>query len=323
MTNEVTKILDTITPEIYNTYIQQYTAKKSLIVNSGIAIADDRVSKMITAGNTLVNMPFWNDLDGEDEVLDEDKELSTGKITAGKDIAAVMYRGRGWSVNELAAIISGDDPMRAILDRIGDYWLRQEQKVLLSVLKGLFVEGGALASSHLLDISTKPITAKEVLNAKQLLGDSASKLKILVMHSAVYTKLQQDNLINYIQPTDATTEIPVYLGYRVVVDDSNMPADDVYTTYLLAEGAFGRNNGTPEKLTTFETNRKAAAGVDEVYTRRAFVFHPYGIKFTDTTVAGETPSNAELATANNWSKVYEDKNIGIVAIRHKLSTETV
>ena len=74
---------------------------------------------------------------------------------------------------------------------------------------------------------------------------------------------------------------------------------------------------------SFETNRKAAAGVDEVYTRRAFVFHPYGIKFTDTTVAGETPSNAELATANNWSKVYEDKNIGIVAIRHKLSTETV
>ena len=57
MPNEITKVLDTITPEIYNTYIQQYTAKKSLIVNSGIAIADDRVSKMITAGNTLVNMP--------------------------------------------------------------------------------------------------------------------------------------------------------------------------------------------------------------------------------------------------------------------------
>lgn len=323
MSNEVTKILDTITPEIYNAYIQQYTAQKSLIVNSGIAVADERVSKMITAGNVLVNMPFWNDLSGDDEVLGEDKELSTGKITAGKDMAAVMYRGRGWAVNELAAVVSGDDPMRAILDRIGDYWLRQEQKVLLSVLKGLFVENGALASTHLLDIAAKPITAKEVLNAKQLLGDSADKLKVMVMHSAVYTKLQQDNLIVYIQPTDATINIPTYLGYRVIIDDSNAPADDVYTTYLLAEGAFGRNNGTPAKLTTFETNRKAAAGVDEVFTRRAFVFHPYGVKFTDTTVAGETPSNAELATANNWSKVYEDKNIGIVAIRHKLATETV
>lgn len=323
MTKDVTKILDVITPEIYNAYMQQYTAQKSLIVNSGVAIADERVSRMITAGNTLVNMPFWNDLTGDDEVLGDDVELGTGKITAGKDVAAVMYRGRGWAVNELSAVVSGDDPMRALLSRIGDYWLRQEQKVLLSVLKGLFATSGALESTHLLNIATKPLTAKEVLNAKQLLGDAADKLKVIVMHSAVYTKMQQDNLIVYIQPTEAQIQIPTYLGYRVVVDDSNAPEGDEYTTYLLAEGAFGRNSGTPEKLTTFETNRVAAKGIDEVYTRSAFVFHPYGVKFTDTTVFGETPSNTELGTANNWSKVYEDKNIGIVAIRHKLGSDAV
>ena len=127
----------------------------------------------------------------------------------------------------------------------------------------------------------------------------------------------------FISNQQTPINIPTYLGYRVIVDDSNAPTDDVYTTYLIAEGAFGRNNGTPAELTTFETNRKAAAGVDEVFTRRAFVFHPYGVKFTDSTVAGLTPSNAELATANNWERVYEPKNIGIVAIRHKLSTETV
>lgn len=323
MTKDVTKILDVITPEVYNAYMQQYTAEKSLIVTSGIAIADERVSRMITAGNTLVNMPFWNDLSGDDEVLGDDVELGTGKITAGKDVAAVMYRGRGWGVNELSAVVSGDDPMRAVLSRLGDYWLRQEQKVLLSVLKGLFAPGGALADSHLLNIASKPITAKQVLNAKQLLGDAADKIKVIAMHSAVYTKLQQDNLIVYIQPTEADVNIPTYLGYRVIVDDSNAPTGDEYTTYLLAEGAFGRNAGTPPNLTTFETNRVAAKGIDEVYTRRAFVFHPYGVKFTDTTVSGETPSNTELATANNWSKVYEDKNIGIVAIRHKLGTDEV
>lgn len=323
MTKDVTKILDVITPEVYNSYMQQYTAEKSLIVTSGIAIADERVSRMITAGNTLVNMPFWNDLSGDDEVLGDGVELGTGKITAGKDVAAVMYRGRGWAVSELSAVVSGDDPMRALLSRIGDYWLRQEQKVLLSVLKGLFAPGGALAGSHLLNIASKPITAKQVLNAKQLLGDAADKIKVIVMHSAVYTKLQQDNLIVYVQPTKADVNIPTYLGYRVIVDDSNAPAGDEYTTYLLAEGAFGRNAGTPTNLTTFETNRVAAKGIDEVYTRRAFVFHPYGVKFTDTTVSGETPSNAELATANNWAKVYEDKNIGIVAIRHKLGADAV
>lgn len=320
---DITKIKDVITPEVFNAYYQTYSAQKSLLVQSGVAVADDRVSRNITAGGKLVNMPFWNDLNGDDEVLSDQASLGTGKITAGKDVAAVMYRGRGWSTNELAGVFAGSDPMRALLARIGEYWLRQEQKVLLSVLKGLFADNGPLAATHLLDIKDKAITAKSILDAKQLLGDAADKLQIIVMHSAVYTKLQKDNLIVYIQPTDASISIPTYLGYKVVVDDSVAPVGDVYTTYLLASGSFGRNTGTPSGLTTFETERDAAAGVDKVFTRRAFVYHPYGVKWKDATVAGETPSNEELATAGNWEKVYEDKNIGIVAIRHKVTGDAV
>lgn len=323
MANDITKVLDVITPEVFNQYMEQYTPQKSLIVSSGVAIADERVSKMISAGGKLVHMPFWNDLTGEDEVLSDSTELGTGKITSGQDIAGVMYRGRGWSVNELAAVFAGSDPVKSILAKMGAYWVRQEQKVLLAVLKGLFSSGGALATTHLLDASTKNITAATVLDAKQLLGDAANKLQIMVMHSAVYTKLQKDNLIQYIQATDATIQIPTYLGYKVVVDDSNAPEGKIYTTYLLASGSFGRNTGEPADLTTFETSRKAAAGVDELFTRRAFVYHPYGVKFTSKAVAGLTPSNTELANATNWEKVYDDKNIGIVAIKHLVDAATV
>ncbi|MEO1772985.1 hypothetical protein [Candidatus Enterococcus ferrettii] len=106
MANEITKLLDVVTPEVFNAYMDNFTEEKSAIIQSGVAVADAEVSKNITAGGLLVNMPFWNDLDGEDETLgDGEKELETGKITAGADIAAVMYRGRGWSVNELAAVI--------------------------------------------------------------------------------------------------------------------------------------------------------------------------------------------------------------------------
>jgi len=330
MANEITKILDVITPEVFNQYMQQYSTENSAFIQSGVAVADERVSKNITAGGTLVNMPFWNDLNGDDEVLDDGSTaLETAKITSGADIAAVLYRGKGWSVNELAAVVSGDDPMRALLDRIGAFWLRQEQKVLTNVLNGLFASSGALANTHLLDISGEAgaegiITASSVLDAKQKLGDAANKLAVIVMHSAVFTKLQKDNFIEYIQPTQAQVNIPTYLGYRVVVDDA-LAADEngVYTTYLLAEGAFGRNTGTPANLTAFETDRDAAAGNDRVFTRRAFVMHPYGVKFTSTTVTGHTPTNANLATATNWQTVYEPKNIGIVALKHKVAVEEV
>ena len=39
------------------------------------------------------------------------------------------------------------------------------------------------------------------------------------------------------------------------------------------------------------------AGVESLWTRRQFMIHPYGIKWTDTSVAGEFPSNAELRLA--------------------------
>ena len=200
MASEITRVLDTVTPEIFNSYMENYATENSAFIQSGVAVSDERVSKNITSGGTFVTMPFWNDLDGEDESLgDGEKALSTGKITAGADIAAVMYRGRGWSVNELAAVFSGSDPLGSVMNKIGKYWVRREEQVLLSTLNGLFADAttgdtstpaGALTDSHLVN-SKAAIDASMVLDAKQLLGDASDKLQMIVMHSAVYTLLQK------------------------------------------------------------------------------------------------------------------------------------
>lgn len=325
MANEITRLLDVVTPEVFNAYMNNFTEEKSAIIQSGVAIADPSVSRNITDGGLLVHMPFWNDLDGADETLgDGEKALETGKITASADIAAVMYRGRGWSVNELAAVISGDDPLGALLGKIASWWMRREQTVLISVLNGLFAEQGALSDTHLLSKPKDAISAELVLDAKQLLGDSAGRLSMIVMHSAVYTTLQKQNLIAFIPNARGEVTIPTYLGYRVVVDDGvpskGNGAAKVYTSYLFASGSIGRNTGNPAKLTTFEKARDAAKGNDQVFTRRAFTMHPYGVKFTNLErEQGEiTPTNADLSKPGNWQKVYEDKQIGIIAMQHLL-----
>lgn len=335
MNNEITQLIDVITPEIFNDYMNIFTREKSAFVQSGVAVEDDRVSRNITAGGLLVNMPFWSDLTGEDEVLgDGDKALSTGKITADADIAAVLYRGRGWSVNELAAVISGDDPMQALMSKIGGYWLRREQRILISVLNGLFAAksgtgeeatpDGQLFEQHFYDQKANPITETMLLDTKQLLGDAAEQLSLLVMHSAIYTSLQKLDLIDFLPASDGGRPIPIYQGYRVVVDDGvpvtgTTPATKVYTTYLFAQGSIGRSTGNPSQLTTFETDRDAAKGNDLVFTRRAFTMHPYGVAWKNEVreEGNITPTNEDLAHAANWKKVYEDKNIGIVALNSK------
>ncbi|MEG1256895.1 major capsid protein [Clostridium sp.] len=342
MANVLTQLADIITPEIYNAYMQQYTAEKSAFVQSGIAVVDSRVAANITNGGLLVNMPFWNDLSGEDEVLDDgDTELGTDKITAGKDMAAVMYRGRAWKVNELSAVISGDDPLKALMSKVAAYWVRREQAVLISVLKGLFgtqiykVDSidttfkGPLVDTHLNDISggtgaVAKISGGAILDTKQLLGDAADRVKALGMHSAVFTALQKQQLIEYVsEASNPNIRIPYYLGYRIAAVDDGLPVEGtgtnaIYTTFLFGDGAIGRNEGTPKALTSYETDREKLKGNDIIITRRAMTMHPYGVKFTDAQTTGITPSNAELSDVRNWAKVYENKNIGLLALKHKI-----
>lgn len=320
----VTKISDVIVPEHFAAYVIERTAEKSKILNSGIAVANPKLNELITGGGTTINMPYWKDLSGADEVLSDSSPLTPGKINADKDIAAVLYRGKAFGANELAGALAGDDPVDAIVERFADYRARQEQKTLIAVLTGAFA--AASMANHVLDKSTEAIDGNMVLDAKQLLGDSAGQLQAIMMHSAVFTELQKQNLIEYTTTSDGNIKFATYLGYNIVVDDG-MPVETVgtgndaykvYTTYLFARGSVGRGEGTPVSLTLAETDRDSLAGDDYVINRWALVMHPMGIKWKGTP-SGATPSNSELATGTNWERVYEDKNIGIVAIKHKIS----
>jgi len=437
-----TKISDVIVPEIFTPYVIEKTAEKSRILTSGIAIANPKLNELVTAGGLTMNMPYWKDLTGDDEVLSDSTALTPGKINTDKDIAALLLRGRAWGANELAGALAGSDPMKAIGDRVSDYWARQEQKTLVSVLQGVFASSSM--ADHVSDQSAAVggIDGNMVLDAKQLLGDSSDQLQAIMMHSAVYTELQKQNVIDYVStigPSGSPINIPTYLTYQVITDDgmpvaisvttagvytltistlaavgdkikigddvltfvansatpgakeikvgatpaageqasnlatwlgtnsalkdkftiaastntvtftnkldnatSTQPAMTVtqaasdgtlvatmanttpevstriYTTYLFAKGSIGRGEGTPVSLTPTETDRDSLAGEDILVNRRAFVLHPMGVKWVGNP-AGVTPSNSELANGSNWERVYESKNIGLVALKHKIS----
>jgi len=316
-----TKISDVIIPELFAPYVIMQTKELSSIINGGIAITNAALDELVTKGGKLLDMPFWQPLTGDDEVLSDGTPLTPDKITAGADVAALLIRGKAWSANELAGALAGSDPMTAIGMQVAKWWNIQEQKILISILKGIF--GGPLASTHVNDISgatdgAAVISANAVLDTKQKLGDASGQLTAIVMHSAVYTALQKQNLIDYIPNSQGVVDFPSYLGYKVIQDDGCPVASGVYDTYLFSNGCFGRGDGIPESLTPVEMDRDSLASDDFLVNRRALCLHPFGIKFKNTTVAGATPTNAELATATNWEKVVETKRIGMALLKHKI-----
>lgn len=313
-----TKIADVIVPEVFNPYVAQRTMELSALVQAGIISSGPELDALARSGGSVVNMPYWNDLTGDDEVLSDTTPLTPSKITAGQDAAVLLMRGKAWGVNDLAKALSGDDPMKRIGDLVAAYWARKQQVVLLKTLEGVF--GAASMAGNLLDISAltggaEKISGSAFIDAKFKLGDAYGGLVAVAMHSTVYAALQKADLIAFIKPSEDVS-IPTYQGLRVIVDDGLPVSTGTFTSYLFGAGAIGFGNGAAPVPT--ETDRDSLAGEDILINRTHYLLHPRGVKWTGASLAGAAPTNAELATAANWLRVYENKAIRIVAFKHKV-----
>lgn len=328
-----TKLMDVIVPELFNPYVMNKSMELSALVQSGIVANNSEFDKLASQAAPIINMPFFEDLTGESEQIIENVDLEDNKITSNKDMACVIRRAKMWSATDLSAALAGTDPMGAIAGLVANFWARDTQKELIAILKGIFgtVEDVDTSTketrlmSNLLDISEKTgdlanWTASSFIDAQQLLGDAQSQLTAVVMHSATWSYLKKQNLIETEHPS-IDVSFDTYQGKRVIIDDGCPVENGVYTTYLFGEGAIALGNGSPVGFVATEMDRdkKKGSGVDYLINRKTYIMHPRGVSFTNMEVEKtEGPSRLELANPKNWKPVYEPKQIRIVAFKHKI-----
>jgi len=322
----ITRIADVIEPTTFTNYVVQRTMEKSALVQSGIVVNDPQFDELASGPSNLINMPYFNDLTGDSEIMKDQGALTPGNIGTNKDVARRHGRARAWGANGLSALLSGADPLAAIGDLVSNYWVRDDQKVLLSTLKGVFAS--PTMANHVLDISgltggAEVLDGVSFIDATQLLGDAKDQVNAVIMHSAVESHLAKQQLIEYVQEANQSVRVPYFMGKRVIVDDA-MPFDPgtkVASMYIFGPGAVALGNGSHPRIVGTEIDRDslASSGEDYLINRRIYILHPRGIKWTEAAVADEFPTNTELENGSNWSLVYEPKKIRVVKFRFKIS----
>lgn len=327
-----TQISDVIVPEVFQKYVQERTAEKSLFWTSGVVERSAEFDALANEGGRTVNMPFWQDLSGEEEVLSDTGSLTPAKIAASKDVAAMLQRGKAWSTNDLAGILAGSDPMGAIVDRVGAYWDRRMQACLNSTLKGVFAAANMADSILNIASSGTPnssnfLTAATFIDATQKLGDAKSSLVAVAMHSLTEAALLKMDLIDYVPDSTGKLALKKFMGLDVIVDDG-MPYETIsgnvaFTTYLFGRGAIGYGEQTKAMPIEgghgdwyVEWGRVPLASDTVLINRRRFMLHPRGVRWLDASVAGVSATNAERELQANWTRVYERKNVRIVKVVH-------
>lgn len=325
---------DVIIPEVFTPYVIEATTQRDAFLASGVV--QPMAELNAEDGGDYVNVPFWKaNLTGDFEVLTDSTSLTPGKITADKQVGVIVHRGKAWESRDLAALAAGADPMAAIGAKVADYVANQRQKDLIKCLEGVFgsLTGSDSPAFSALRFDTSGMTAlgpRQVAKARSLLGDQGDKLAAVALHSAVYYDLVERKAIDYVTNTEArgggtvaTTGIapviagsiqnaygevvvPTYMGLRVIVSDDLAPTSTNYPVYFFTQGAIA--SGEQLALRT-ETDRDILAKSDAMSIDLHYCYHPVGAKWT---VGTTNPTQAQLATIGNWTRVYETKNIGIV-----------
>lgn len=319
----VTQITNLIVKPEFAARIQALSTTKSALFQSGIVATDAAIGALAKSEGATFTLPYWNDISGNSTVADDDPthSITPGNIAQSYETAVKLFRNAAWSAMDITKSIgAGDDPLERIANLIASWWMRDQQVILINSLTGIFATGGALIDTHVHDVTggSTALSADVILDGKQKLGDAADSLSAIVMHSAKYTALQKALLIDYIG-AEGDIRFPTFLGYRVIVDDSCPLANGNYTTYLFGPGSVAYGEGSPKVPTEYLRSPLAGygSGQETLITRREFIFHPRGLRWTSSSMAGSSPTNAELATAANWAKMWADKNIKIVKILSK------
>jgi hypothetical protein len=317
-------------PSLFLSYQQEINQNKSGFFRSGIIAQNQAVGDEFAKGGRTITIPHFNDLSGPSEILSDVVGLTAAVLGGNRQVGVRNLRGRAWQSSDLAAELAGDDPMLAIARRTGEYWVRDCQAIMISILKGLFGTGGPLIGSHTAGGTGTQLSGGLMIDAIAKLGDAGQDLGACAMHSAPYYKLVKDDLIIPAQQTAQIdtrvsaerAEFGTYLGRPVIVDDA-LPVNagagtgggvgaNTYDIYFFGAGSMVYSEILPK--TPVETDRDVLRGIEVLVNRKEFLLHPVGLSWTGA-AAGNSPSNAEFATPTNWSKVFsDDRNIKIIKL---------
>lgn len=347
------QLADIYEPEPSSRYFVELNTSKNRLVQSGIMAASSELADIVLGqGGKVVDMPFWDDLphdtgatDRSKVVTDDTTEITPAKMTTDNDIAVKMFRAQSFEASSVVKHVAGDDPVGRMIERYANWWIREEQRLLLKILTGLFASGGALATTHSNDVSIEDgnnassanlISPANLNDTRFLLGDSFDLLTGMIIHSAVFKTMDNLGMINFeTGPTfiDIVTgsekRMPTYGDVVILIDDgmtteSGGTSGTKYSSYLFGSGAIARvkipvsqfqqGAAQNEVVLKVEESEGTGAGTAELISRWYGVLHPRGVKFQGSLSGVTGPSDTLLSTAGSWSKVFLDKNIRIARL---------
>ncbi|WP_449106325.1 phage coat protein [Pseudomonas mohnii] len=325
-----TQLSDVIVPTKFTDYITQNTMERTALVSSGIMVKNDVITTQLNAGAHSFTVPFWKDLGNEEaDIVSDDPDTSSTplKIQTGKQLVRKSFLHKSWAAMNLASELAGSDALSRIQDRVAEYWNRQLQRRLIGSLNGILADNIANDSGDMIfDISglagaLADFSPEAVIDAAGTLGDAMDSVVGIGLHSDLYRRALKADLIEFVAPSAGSMRLPTYRGLAVILDDSVPLSGGIYTCPLFGPGAVGYGVADPTVAEGTEVENLPSAGngggQQVLHSRINTAVHPAGFAWVEGTIAGNSPTLAEIAGAAHWDRVVERKAVPLAFLRCK------
>ena len=307
------RITNVIVPDVFTNYTLEPSIYMSKFFQSGVVGVDAQLSALLNGGGKIFDAPFWKDITKDSQIPSETVATTVNAITASQQDVRRQFREDAWGGNSLAKILAGDNALDKLAEMVNGYWAYNYDKVIINSLEGIKLDNKASNYSDLFNETSAQFDEDGVYDTQGLVGEHQGKFDAIVVHSKIATLLKKQNSIDYIPISDQGQLITKYLGMDLIIDDNVTVAGGVYTSILFKSGAIQYGVGSTDYVPTeLERDASTGFGIDKVYSRREFSAHPVGFSWSDSSVGGTTPTNAELALATNWTRAYNKENSGVV-----------
>lgn len=324
--------------EVFADMMQEQDFWRNEIAASGVVHQDATIMNLIGSQGNVATIPIYKPLNVHDAnmaALNNDGETDNTpvEISGDKQTCMLIQRMKAFKAKDFTKELTGADPLNNVKNKIANYYKQVWEVELMNIANAVL--GVSALQDHITDLSVTTGTIAEnntinettMIDAEQAaLGDMAGGLGLVIMHSKIFAKYKKLGLVDYAKYTIGNAlrqdielptiggKVPLVTDYYTI--DNTVAGFPVYKTYLFGEGAFlsaDKNNYENQYTTNYDP--ETSAGIDKFYTKQGKVLHPNGLSLAVDNIAKESPTQAELAKAANWSLKFNHKNVKMGIIK--------
>ena len=316
-----------IEPKVFSDYVIEQQTETNRLYKSGILVMDPFIQAQLTQGGTYVDIPELAALEGDAQPWNDTDDISVQSTSSFHAVAPKIYQAKAFGYKDFAKLTTGAPLADQIGNQFAGFWDIECNKLIIAVLKNAFLNADlATAKSYGLDTPAE-LSPADFLAAKSRMGDvDQPQLVKIIVNSAVISAMEEQNLISFIQPSQAAAPIAYYNQLEIVADDAIPVAVDGTTdAYLVANGALAHGlTGAPDNAYEVQRDALGQGGQTAIINRRIVAIQLKNTTFSDPTkVPGLSTAVISGATTSLYAPVGNPRNIGVVDYRFKIDPKFI